>query len=67
MTSSRGFQQHISIISKKIFFDFYMKKNLAFTLISFAVKKLYEYLLFQLPFELQVEILVQLHLELKVN
>ena len=44
-----------------------MKKNVAFTLISFAVLKWYECLSFQLPFELTVEMPVQLHLELEVN
>ena len=44
-----------------------MKKNVAFTLISFAVLKWHECLSFQLPFELTVEIPVQLHLELEVN
>ena len=44
-----------------------MKKNVAFTIISFAVLKWHECLSFQLPFELTVEIPVQLHLELEVN
>ena len=44
-----------------------MKKNAAFTLISFAVLKWHECLSFQLPFELTVEIPVQLYLELEVN
>ena len=44
-----------------------MKKNVAFTLISFAVLKWHECLSFQLQFELTVEIPVQLHLELEVN
>ena len=44
-----------------------MKKNVAFTLISFAVLKWHECLSLQLPFELKVEIPVQLHLELEVN
>ena len=44
-----------------------MKKRVAFTLISFAVLKWHECLSFQLPFELTVEILVQLHLELEVK
>ena len=44
-----------------------MKKNVAFTLISFAVLKWHECLSFQLPFELTVEIQVQLYLELEVN
>ena len=45
----------------------YMKKNVAFKLISFAVLKSDECLSFQVPFELPVEIPVQLHLELEVN
>ena len=44
-----------------------MKKNVAFTFISFAVLKWHECLSFQLPFELTVDIPVQLHLELEVN
>ena len=38
MTSSEGFQQHFSIISKFVFCGFYMKKNVAYTLtlISFC-------------------------------
>ena len=67
MMSSEGFQYHFSIISKFICCDCYMKKNVAFTLISFAVLKWHECLSFQLPFELTVEIPVQLHLELEVN
>ena len=67
MMSSEGFQYHFSIISKFICCDCYMKKNVAFTLISFAVLKWHECLSFQLPFELMVEIPVQLHLELEVN
>ena len=67
MTSSKGFQYHFSIISKFICCDCYMKKNVAFTHISFAVLKWHECLSFQLPFELTVEIPVQLHLELEVN
>ena len=39
MTSSEGFQQHFNIISKSVCCGFYMKKNIAFTLISFAVLK----------------------------
>ena len=44
-----------------------MKKNIASTLIFFAEMKSYECLSVQLPFELPVQILVQLHLELEVN
>ena len=39
MTSSEEFQQHFSIISKVVCCGFYMKENVAFTLISFAVLK----------------------------
>ena len=39
MTSSEGFQQHFSIVSKFVCCCFYMKKNVDFTLISFAVLK----------------------------
>ena len=34
--SSEGFQQHFSIISKFVCYGFYIKKNVAFTLISFT-------------------------------
>ena len=44
-----------------------MKKNVAFTLISFAVLKLNDCLSIQLPFELLVQIPVQLLLELEAN
>ena len=40
-----------------------MKKNVAFTLISFAVMKWDDCLLVQLPFELMVQILLLLELE----
>ena len=52
MTSSEGFQHHFTIISKFVCCDFYLKKNVAFTLISFAVLKWDEYLSFQLPFQI---------------
>ena len=67
MTSSEGFQQHFSIISKSVCCDLYMKKNVAFALISFAVLKCYDCLSVQLPFELPVQITVQLSLELEAN
>ena len=54
MTSSKGFQHHVNIISKFVCCGCYMKKNVAFTLISFAVLKWDECLSFQLPFELPV-------------
>ena len=44
-----------------------MKKNVAFTLISFAVLKWDDCLSVQLPFELPVRMLVQLPLELELN
>ena len=44
-----------------------MKKNVAFTLISNAVLKLYDCLSVQLPIELLVQIPVQLLLELEMN
>ena len=55
MTSSEGFQDNFKIC----FCGFYMKKNVAFTRITFAVLKLNECLSVELPF--------QLHLELKLN
>ena len=67
MTSSEGFQEYFSIISKFVCWGFYLKKNAAFILISFAVLKLDECLSVQLPFELPVQIPVQLLLELEVN
>ena len=67
MTSSEGFQQHFSIISKSVCCGFYMKKNVAFTLISFAVLKLDDCLSVQVPFELPVQIPVQLLLELEAS
>ena len=53
MTSSKGFQQHFSIISKSVCCGFYMKKNVAFTLISFAVLKSDDCLSVQVTFELK--------------
>ena len=44
-----------------------MKKNVAFTLTSFAVLKWDECLSVQLPFELPFQIPVQLLLELEAN
>ena len=44
-----------------------MKKNVAFTLISFAVLQWNECLSVQLPFELPVQMPVQLLLELEPN
>ena len=64
MTSSDGFQHHFTIISKVICCDCCMKKNVAFTPISFAVLKCDDCLSVQLPFELPVQIPVQLLLEL---
>jgi hypothetical protein len=67
MTSSEGFQLHFTIISKFVCCGCYMKKNAAFTLISFAVLKWDDCLSVQVPFELPVEIPVQFHLEKEVN
>ena len=39
MTSSVGFQNHFTIISKFVCCGCYMKKNVAFILISFAILK----------------------------
>ena len=66
MTSSEGFQDHFSIISKFVCCGFYMKKNVAFTL-TFAVLKWDECLSVQLPFKLPVQIPVQLFQELEAN
>ena len=63
----KSFQQHSSIISKFVCCGFYIKKDVAFTLISFALLKWHQCLSVQLPFELPVEIPVQLHLEMEVN
>ena len=51
MTSSEGFQQHFSIISKFVWVGFYMNKNVAFTLIPFAVLKWDDCLSVQLPLD----------------
>ena len=67
MTSSEGFQQHFSIISKIVCCGCKMKKNVPFTLISFAVLKWDDCLSVQVPFELTVQIPVQLRLELELN
>ena len=67
MTTLEEFQQHFSIFSKFVCCGFYMKKNVDFTLISFAVLKCDDCLSVQLPFELPVQIPVQLLLELEAN
>ena len=67
MTSLEEFLQHFGITSKSVCCGFYMKKNVAGTLISFAVLKRDDFLSVQLPFELPVQIPVQLLLELKPN
>ena len=64
---SEGFQQQFSIISKFVCCGFYMKKNVDFTLISFAVLKWDDCLSVQLPFDLPVQMPVQLLLELEPN
>ena len=63
----KSFQQHFSIISKFVCCGFYIKKDVAFTLISFALMKWNDCSLVQLPFELSVQIPDQLHLELELN
>ena len=67
MTISEGFQQHFSIISKFVYCGFYVKKNVAFTLISFSSLKWDECLSVLLTFELLVQIPVQFLLELEAN
>ena len=52
----KSFQQHFSIFSKFVCCGFYIKNDVAFTLISFALPKWDECLSVQLPFELPVEI-----------
>ena len=44
-----------------------MKKNVAFTLISFAVLKWYDMIIYQFNCQLLVQIPVQLLLELELN
>ena len=56
MTSSEGFQQHFSIISKDVVVVFNMKKNAAFKLIYFAVLIWDDCLSVQLQFELLVQV-----------
>ena len=60
-------QKDFNIISKFVCCGCYMKKNVVFTLISFAVLKRYDCLSVKVPFELQVQIPVQLLLELELN
>ena len=67
MISLEGFQQHFSIISKFDCCGFYMKKNVAFILISLAVLKWDECLSVQLTFELPVQMQDQLLLEQEAN
>ena len=67
MMSSEGFQQHFSIISKSVCCGCYVKKNVPFTLTSFAVLKWDDCLSVQLPFKLPVQVPVQLLLELELN
>ena len=56
MNSSEGFQHHFNIISKFVCCGCYMKKNVAFTLFSFAVLKWDECLSVQLPLQLLLEL-----------
>ena len=67
MTTSEGFQHNFTIILKFVSCGCYMKKNVAFTLISFAVIIWDDCLSVQVPFELLVEIPVELLLELEAN
>ena len=67
ITSIEGFQHHFTSISKFGCCGCYIKKNVAFTLISFAELKWDVCLSVQVPFELVVQILVQLLLELVAN
>ena len=55
------------MISKFVCCGSYMKKNVAYTLISFAVLKLDECLSVQLPFQVTVQITVQLLLEVEAK
>ena len=55
----KTFQQHFSIISKSVCYDFYLKRNVAFTLISFDVLKWDDCLSVQVPFELPVQLLLE--------
>ena len=55
MSSSERFQHNYTIISKFVCCGCYMKKNVAFALISFAVLKRDDCLSVQVPFELPVE------------
>ena len=65
MTSSKEFQQHFSIIAKFVCCAF-VKKNVAFTLISFAVLKSVQ-LPFELPFQIPVQMLEANLLHQNVN
>ena len=60
-------QKDFTIISRFVCCGCYMKTNVAFALISFAVLKWDDCLSVQLPFELLVKIPVQLLLELEAN
>ena len=67
MTSFERFQYHFTIISKFVSCGCFIKKNVAFALISYAVLKWDDCLSVQVPFELPDDIPVQLLLELEVN
>ena len=60
----KTFQQYFSIFSKSVCYVFYLKKNVAFTLISFGVLKWHDCLSVQLPVELPVQLPVQLRAQL---
>ena len=67
MSSLEGFHHHFTIISKFVCCDCYTEKNVAFTLISFAVLKGDDCLSVQAPFEYPVQVPVQLLPELEAN
>ena len=67
MTSSEGFSHHFTVILEFVCCGCYIKNNVAFTLISFAVLKCEDCLSVQVTFELPVEIPVQMFLELEGN
>ena len=60
MTSSEEFQHHFTIISKFVYCGCYMKNIVAFTLSSFAVLKWDDSVSVQVPFELPVQVLLEL-------
>ena len=67
MTSLGEFHKHFSIILKCFCCSFHMKENVAFILISFAALKRDDCLSVQVPFELPVQISIQLLQELETH